>query len=105
MAKAPYREYKQIAAYARYEIDGKTVLYVSPGWLDFRPKVGDKVTYVAAMNDSPGIHDLDILVDRSIMVVDKIEQFKGGHYITVSVDIDHMPTTRKQVDGFIRNNY
>lgn len=115
MNKRPHEWYYNLKAYARYEIDGNTVLHISPGFMDSRVRVGEKITFSSHLNDSPQIHDLDLTLDRSVYIVEHVRKMKkvrtgdieekGGYYVTVSLDIDSMPATKRLIDGFIRKSY
>ncbi|HEY3525790.1 MAG TPA: hypothetical protein VGK47_06315 [Nitrososphaeraceae archaeon] len=96
---------RNINAHSRYEIEGKTLLYISQGWMPPNLKVGERITFTSAMNDSPGIHDLNLSLDRSIMIVDTISRIKTGFMVEVSLDADAMPATKRVIDGFVRKNY
>lgn len=97
-----------IRAKNRYEIDGKTVLdvYEHNIWTGEGnlPEIGEKVTF-SSINDSPGKHDIGLFIQRSIMVVDNIKAYGGGYYVTVSLDIDSLPVSKRSIDGFTARQY
>lgn len=97
-----------IRAKARYEVEGKTILDVYHEFIrddnGELPKVGDQITFFSAMNDSPAIHETDRYLARSIMIVDELKEYPAGYYVTVSLDVNSLPTTKRALDGYTRKH-
>lgn len=92
---------QKISAQRRYEIDGKTVLFIPEYWMTVDNlaaiESGELITF-SALNENDGKHARNI--GRSIMIPKKIERIHGGYYLTVELDLNSMPSTRRALDGY-----
>jgi hypothetical protein len=90
-----------LRAKKRYEIDGKTVLHIPDSWAteeQMRAILNkEQVTFSADNENSGEGHGRKM--GRSIMRVVKHKQAPDGIYVTVELDIQALPVSRRELDG------
>ena len=91
----------QLAARYRFEVNGKTVIFIPKDWMTPQQldhiQSREKVMF-SAKNEHDGTGHGRYL-QRSWMLPTKIEYKQSGYNVWLELDIDSLPTTRKQIDS------
>lgn len=89
-----------IRAKDRVEVAGKTVIFVPKSNITQEEltaiQEGEKFTF-SARNENNGWHQRNI--ERSIMIASEVKSTPGGYNISVKIDYESLPISRRELDG------
>ncbi len=91
----------KLSARERYEVGRETVLFIPDEWLTPEQMTAitekQQVTF-SARNENSGIgHGRNM--SRSIMLPVSYKTIQGGIYVTVKLDVQALPVSRRELDG------
>lgn len=91
----------QIYARERFEVNGKTVIFVPKDWMTpaqlSHLEAGELITFSARNEHDGKKHGR--LLQRSLMIPKKVEYKKSGYNVWLELDINSLPTTRRAIES------
>lgn len=89
-----------IRAKERYEVAGKTILFIPEHYMTDEQMEAitnqDKIN-ISFKNENSGEHER--YIHPSIMVSTEIKKIPSGYYVTVELDAQSLPVSRREIDG------